>query len=107
MQRQLLNIAFCRRFRVCRRQRAGSRLPPAAVGEFSAADAQTTVSAPALTCNQVREETAAVRSQLQTVNSEIGVQPEHVQSAKNLRRCAPGRLPAIRAGKVASGELNM
>ena len=48
-----------------------------------------------------------VRSQLQTVNSEIGVQPEHVQSAKTRADVRQeGRL-AIRAGKVASGELNM
>ena len=106
MQRQLLNIAFAAAsvFAATSVQAADF---PAAVGEFSAADAQTTVSAPALTRSQVREETAAVRSQLQTVNSEIGVQPEHVQSAKTRADVRQeGRL-AIRSGKIAAGELSM
>ena len=106
MHRPLLNIAFAAAsvFAATSVQAADF---PAAVGEFSAADAQTTVSAPALTRSQVREETAAVRSQLQTVNSEIGVQPEHVQSAKTRADVRQeGRL-AIRTGKIAAGELSM
>lgn len=106
MQRQLLNIALAAAsvFAAASVQAADF---PAAVGEFSAADAQTTVSAPALTRAQVREETAAVRSQLQTGNSEISVQPENVQSAKTRADVREeGRL-AIRSGKIAAGELSM